>query len=125
MGQFSERDARLGGEIISDSAVQLLRLIHDDLRTLAERQEEADRRLTSHIAAEEQQIMAFMEAFPDGPIEHRHAHEAMIKAAEAQERFWNDLRIDVAKKGIWGAIVIVCGLVIAGAAAKFGVVVRP
>lgn len=60
-------------------------------------------------------------AFPDGPEAHRSAHEAMIKASAAQERFWAELRLDIAKKGLWGLLVIVCGLVLVGAAAKIGV----
>lgn len=51
---------------------------------------------------------------------HRQYHEAMIRAAEAQAAFWNELKLDVVKKGVWGAIVIIVGLVITGIAAKFG-----
>ena len=60
-------------------------------------------------------------AFPDGPEAHRRAHEAIIKASAAQERFWNELKLDVAKKGLWGLLVIIVGLVLAGAATKLGV----
>lgn len=60
-------------------------------------------------------------AFPDGPEAHRHAHEAMIKASAAQERFWDELKLDIAKKGLWGLLVIVVGLVLVGAATKVGV----
>lgn len=59
-------------------------------------------------------------AFPDGPEAHRHAHEAMIKASAAQERFWNELKLDIAKKGLWGLLVVVVGLVLVGAATKVG-----
>jgi len=51
---------------------------------------------------------------------HREYHEAMIRAAEAQAAFWNELKLDVVKKGVWGAVVIIVGLVITGIAAKFG-----
>lgn len=51
---------------------------------------------------------------------HREAHESMIKAAKAQEAFWNELKLDVAKKGVWGMLIIVIGLVMAGLAAKLG-----
>lgn len=51
---------------------------------------------------------------------HRRYHEAMIRAANAQEKFWNELKLDVAKKGVWGLLIILCGLVLTGAAAKFG-----
>lgn len=60
-------------------------------------------------------------AFPDGPESHRIAHEAMIKAAVAEERFWNELKIDVAKKGVWGLLIIILGLSLVGLAAKFGI----
>lgn len=61
-------------------------------------------------------------AFPDGPAAHRSAHEAMIKASAAQERFWNELKLDVAKKGTWGILIIVLGLILAGAVTKLGVI---
>lgn len=67
-------------------------------------------------------------AFPDGPVAHRSAHEAMIKAAAAQEKFWSELRLDVAKKGLWGIIVIIAGLILAGAVGKLvalGAFIRP
>lgn len=65
-------------------------------------------------------------AFPrttDGETDfdgHRQYHEAMIRAAEAQAAFWNELKLDVVKKGVWGAVVIIVGLVLTGLAAKFG-----
>lgn len=60
----------------------------------------------------------------DGTVDHlghRKYHEAMIEAAEAQTEFWRELRLDIAKKGIWGLLVIVCGLVIVGISAKLGI----
>ena len=53
-------------------------------------------------------------------IGHRNAHEAMAKAAEAQEKFWQEMRIDIAKKGAWGILLIVVGLVITGIQIKLG-----
>lgn len=52
---------------------------------------------------------------------HRRYHEAMIRAANAQEKFWNELKLDVAKKGVWGLLIIVLGLAVLGLAAKLGV----
>lgn len=52
---------------------------------------------------------------------HRKYHEAIIKSAQAQEAFWRELRLDIAKKGTWGLLIIVLGLVMAGIAAKFGI----
>ena len=59
-------------------------------------------------------------AFPDGPEAHRAAHVAMIKAAAAQETFWNELKLDLAKKGIIAILAILAGLVVAGLAVKLG-----
>lgn len=63
-----------------------------------------------------------MEAFPDGPEKHRLAHEQMIKAAQAEETFWRDLKSEIAKKSIWGILHILSILVTAGIGAKlFGI----
>jgi hypothetical protein len=59
-------------------------------------------------------------AFPDGPEAHRAAHVAMIKAAAAEEKFWTELKLDLAKKGIVGIVVILAGLIMLGAAVKLG-----
>lgn len=65
-------------------------------------------------------------AFPvdkDGNVDtrgHRDYHEASIRAARAQEKFWIELRRDLAKKGIWALIIIVTGLIVTGVSAKFG-----
>lgn len=61
---------------------------------------------------------------PDGTTDfdgHRKYHEAMIKAASAQEQFWYELKLEVMKKGIWSLLVIICGLVVVGVSAKFGI----
>ena len=61
---------------------------------------------------------------PDGSTDfagHRNYHEAMIKAATAQEQFWYELKLEVMKKGIWSLLVIICGLVVVGVSAKFGI----
>jgi hypothetical protein len=66
-------------------------------------------------------------AFPkneDGEVDydgHRKYHESLIRAAEAQEAFWNDLKKEVIKKGIIGALIIALGLVWLGFQAKLGV----
>lgn len=61
---------------------------------------------------------------PDGTTDfdgHRQYHEAMIKAATAQEQFWHELKLEIAKKGIFSLLVIICGLVVVGISAKFGI----
>lgn len=60
------------------------------------------------------------DAFPDGAENHKNAHQAMINAAQAQERFWNELKLDIAKKGTWGLLVTLIGMVMLGVAVKFG-----
>lgn len=51
---------------------------------------------------------------------HRRFHEEKLRAAKAEAKFWEELRLDIAKKGVWSLLVIVCGLVVVGAAAKLG-----
>ena len=69
-------------------------------------------------------------AFPrndDGQVDyegHRKYHESLIRAAEAQAEFWNDLKKEVAKKGIIAILVIVCGLLWLGAQAKLGIALK-
>lgn len=61
---------------------------------------------------------------PDGSVDfvgHRKYHESMIAAAEAQTQFWNELKLEIAKKGVWGLLVVICGLVLVGLSAKFGI----
>ena len=63
----------------------------------------------------------------DGSVDidgHRRYHEAMIDAAKEQAQFWRELKIDIAKKGAWGVLVIVVGLVVVGLQSKFGLGVR-
>jgi hypothetical protein len=66
-------------------------------------------------------LESLTDAFPDGPIKHRESHEAMIAASRAQEVFWAELKLDVAKKGTWGVLVIILGLILAGICVKTGV----
>lgn len=59
----------------------------------------------------------------DGTVDfdgHRRYHESMIEAAKAQTEFWRDLKLEIAKKGVWSLLVIVCGLVTLGLSAKLG-----
>ena len=59
----------------------------------------------------------------DGTVDfdgHRRYHEAMIRAAEEQSKFWQELRLDIAKKGVWALLIIVLGLLVIGVQTKFG-----
>ena len=90
----------------------------DDLR--------CDRRAHARLDAVEGQLTIIVRAFPHTGADidyegHRKSHEAMIKAAEAQERFWEELKIDIAKKGAIGLLVIIVGLAATGFLVKFGI----
>ena len=59
----------------------------------------------------------------DGAVDfdgHRRYHESMIRAENAQERFWVELKLEIAKKGVWGLLIIVVGLVAVGLSTKLG-----
>lgn len=51
---------------------------------------------------------------------HRRFHDAKIKAAVAEEKFWSELKLEIAKKGVWSLLTIVAGLAVVGLAAKLG-----
>lgn len=59
--------------------------------------------------------------FPDGPFAHRMSHESMIRAAQAEERFWTEMKLDIAKKGVWGLLIVLIGLVMVGISVKLGI----
>lgn len=59
----------------------------------------------------------------DGSVDfdgHRRYHESMIEAAKEQAAFWRELKMDIAKKGAWGLLIIVLGLIMVGIQTKFG-----
>jgi hypothetical protein len=67
-------------------------------------------------------MIRLYEAFPEQDVEgHCDYHNAKIKAAEAEERFWNELKMDLAKKGAWGLLIIIVGLVMLGLSTKLGI----
>ena len=73
--------------------------------------------LTSHAKL----ARAFVEV--DGEPDfhgHRKYHEAKVLAAEAEERFWNELRQDVIRRGILYGLLIVLGLAGIGLLFKLG-----
>ncbi len=51
---------------------------------------------------------------------HRRFHESKILAARAEADFWRELKLEIAKKGIWSLLVVICGLIVVGASAKLG-----
>lgn len=75
------------------------------------------------VIAELQKINGAFARNSDGTVDfdgHRRYHESMIAAAEAQTQFWRELKLEIAKKGVWGLLVIICGLVVIGLGAKLG-----
>tara|TARA_R110001599_G_scaffold171353_1_gene362446 strand:+ start:463002 stop:463334 length:333 start_codon:yes stop_codon:yes gene_type:complete len=72
---------------------------------------------TSTLSALEKKVDRVLKGFPDGdPDGHRRFHEAMIRKAEAKEKFWNDMRGKLVERGIWAVIGLV--LIALGIAAK-------
>lgn len=51
---------------------------------------------------------------------HRRFHEEKVRAAKAEAEFWSELKMEIAKKGIWSLLVIICGLIVVGLSTKFG-----
>lgn len=51
---------------------------------------------------------------------HRRFHEEKVRAAKAEAEFWKELKMEIAKKGIWSLLVIICGLIVVGLSAKIG-----
>lgn len=90
---------------------------------------EGQEQLRIHAHRLEERLGQINKAFPqiDGETDfdgHRKAHEAMIRAAQAEENFWNDLKAEVIKKGVITLIVICLGLLFTGALVKLGVLLR-
>lgn len=57
-------------------------------------------------------------SFPDGPANHRRAHEEMIAAAVADKAFVRELKLDASKKGLWFLLILLLGLLVIGAEIK-------
>ena len=72
------------------------------------------------------ELQALKSAFPEdhqGNVDvvgHRKYHDAKILAAQAEEAFWRELKLDLVKKGAWAIILVVVGLIMTGAAVKLG-----
>ena len=95
-------------------------------RTLADVEAAFDRKLQDHEEREQERILSMLnqlklDAFPDGPIPHKESHQAMLDAAKAEKKFWDDLRGDILKKSIWGVLQILVTLIGLGLAAKLGI----
>lgn len=98
---------------------------HRAPRNFSELEEIVDRKFKEHEEREtamvEERLAALKEeAFPDGPLAHKQAHQAMIDAANAQKEFWQMLKNEIITKSIWGILRILAILLAAGVIAKFG-----
>lgn len=100
---------------------------HIEIKRFVERRVDTCRK---EVAAELKQmndtLTEFSDAFPrndkDEPdfTGHRDYHVAKIRAAQAEEKFWTELRLEVAKKGVIGVIVVLAGLILVGLQVKLG-----
>lgn len=87
---------------------------------------------SSHVEAQLDQIIQDLQtikkAFPEDEfgnvdaIGHRRYHDEMIEAARAQTKFWQDLRMELVRKGLFWAIIIGLGLMGSGLAVKTGII---
>lgn len=69
-------------------------------------------KLELHMDREEAQLSKLLGAFPNrDPTEHRKYHESLLEAADAQRKFWLDLRLDIAKRSIWAVLTIAVVLI--------------
>ena len=56
-------------------------------------------------------------AFPGEDFEGHHSyHDAAIKAKQAEERFWTELKMELTVSGIKGLLIVISGLVMTGIA---------
>lgn len=94
-------------------AAEIRAFVHDELTDRETRERE-------FIATE---IAKIMQAFPNNDVDgHRDFHQAKIDAAKAEERFWHELKLDLAKKGLWGIITVLAGMVVLGFGAWVGTI---
>lgn len=56
---------------------------------------------------------------------HRQYHESLMRAAQRQEEFWSELKIDLVKKGTMAVLVVVAGLIVTGIMVKLGIQAKP
>lgn len=85
-----------------------------------------DRRVTDialiELSAKIENLTVMVEqlnhAFPEGAEKHREAHEAWQKAKEEEAAFWKELKLEVAKKGAIGLVMLLIGVFLVGVSVK-------
>ena len=91
---------------------------------LLERLDSLENKLRTHIADETALFELINRAFPDGPENHRLAHAIAIEAAEAEKKFWRELKLNLIEKGLWSIILVLMGLALMGVSAKITEIVK-
>ncbi len=100
---------------------QIMDMLHGMQREMRELKQDVNQ----HIAREELDFSEFRGAFPNNdPVGHRKYHESEIEAALEKKKLWGELRKELLSKGLWSVLLILVGLVVTGAAAKLGVMVK-
>lgn len=100
------------GEATQKRRISDTRMVHTDIESLTD-----SAKLTMLV----EHVDLLFNAFPDRDVStHCEFHAAKIKAAVAEEEFWRELKIDIAKKGMWSLLILLLGLLVLGLSAKFG-----
>lgn len=92
----------------SELLLTLVNQILDSQKKLADSQSKLDDKLTKHMTEETQELAEAMAqmmkvAFPGGdPDGHRRHHELVIKQAEERAAFWEKMRYELVKWGLFG-----------------------
>ena len=92
-------------------AAEFKAFVHDELY-------DHEARETKFIS---EQIAKVMAAFPNHDLDgHCDFHQAKIDSAKAEEKFWSELKLDLAKKGLWGIVTVLAGMIVLGFSAWVG-----
>ncbi|MBF8177257.1 hypothetical protein [Herminiimonas contaminans] len=87
----------------------ILRSLNGLQRTLDHRHTESVNQMTVLNEKVDRVLAGFPDGDPDG---HRRFHEALIRKAEAREKFWNDMRAKLIERGVWATLLALGGAVL-------------
>lgn len=91
------------------------------IEEMANRYETLSKALDHFLSTHQEKFQEVHGAFPNEDLQgHRKYHERLLQAADAETKFWNDLKLDLAKKGTWGILIILIGLIVTGLSVKLG-----
>ena len=86
----------------TEDVLTLIQEMFVEIREIRDEGRAMRKDLQQHIADE---AVMVNHAFPGGDVDgHRMAHAAWIKRAEAQAKFWEDMKSSVAKWGMFGVL---------------------